>query len=1459
MLFCVVVLVGFIPAVQTFLASKITDHVHQKFSIDISIHKASLTFLGNIALKDVLVNDHRQDTLVFINQLEVNAFGISELVSRHSNISSLELNGLNVFIKTYEEDSVSNLHFLMDRFRKQDADKTAPFSLQADVVKISDGSFTLIDEHQSKKEQLFLDNIDLVVQDFLLKDKNIEAEIENLSLRSKALEISSFRSHLTFSDEKISIDEFDLETIHSRLKGDILIDRRADNDLSGALWKITLLESHIGLKDLHEFNSSFAKKGQIHFESDIEGSINDFSVTGIRLFNLDTHFEGSFVVKNLFNKQKPFLIQNTIDRFSFSEASMNQIIPKAFGTLLPSAFRYFGALEIVGDNVFTPESISSHIEIRSKAGEIKSNLLLRKFSNIDNALYEGEIHSKKFNLGELLNDDRFGNTDFNFSLEGQGLTIDLINSSLNGVIDKLNYRDYTYSNVLISGDIKNELFKGEIVSKDPNLDVHFNGLVDLSRIENYYDFKASFANVNLHNLGIVTDQSTSFSGDVVMQIQGNSQEDFIGDFSLKNALFKTTDKAFDFENLSIQSRNNNGVRVININSKDIVSGILIGEFKFSELSKLIENSVSKTFTKRKLHHASLGQYLSFNFNVNTKIANALYPDLLLDDNTYIKGKIDSDKDLFRLSLRIPSLEVKDTKIQRINLQIDNQNSLYNTYLEVEDIHSKFVKVQNVNLINTFVKDTLYFRTEFEDQASKTNTYQVNFYHTLDESNNSVLGFDFSEFNFRNKRWVLQSGNINSNKIIFEDNGKKIKTQPFRFFHLDEELFIESFAYSPEKQNLNVAFKNVQIQNILPDIPRLDLNGKLTGSFDLERIQGQYTANSSLQITPFSINDYPYQSATVEVFSERDLQRFGVLISVFDREEKVLNLDGFFDVTSSKIPLDLHLTLAKFPVAPFSDLGKNTLSNFKGYFSGDLNLGGSLSSMSMDGEVTMNQSGLSIPYLGVDYDFTNASRVKFRNQTIDFNGVELKDTFFGSKGTMTGTIDHKDFKDWTLDLTFNSERLSILHTQEAPDFLYYGDAFLSGSAHLYGPTKLLTLDVEGSTAKGTSISIPISDATKIDKVSYIKFVDKHITSESEINPISIDDVKGLTLNFDLDVTKDAEVEVVVDPETGSSLKGRGAGNILMEINTNGRFNMWGDFIAYEGVYNFKNLGIFEKEFVLNEGGTIVWDGDPLQAQLNMEAVYSVPGGANPALLSEDLNLNRKIPTLVTTTLTGNLLKFNTPVFSIDFPNTSGAIKSELDYRLSDQEKRQLQAVSLLVQGFFISDVSLSSVTSETFYNNVFQKASGVFDALFADEDGKVNVGFNYLKGDKNAAATLKTRDRLGLTLTTRISDRILLNGKFGVPVSGIEETVFVGDVEIEFLLSKDGNLRARIFNKENEFQYVGDELGFTQGGGLSYQVNFDSFKNLLQKIIQKKTSIPDTDFSSANTPYIRLIPKESSNK
>ena len=487
----------------------------------------------------------------------------------------------------------------------------------------------------------------------------------------------------------------------------------------------------------------------------------------------------------------------------------------------------------------------------------------------------------------------------------------------------------------------------------------------------------------------------------------------------------------------------------------------------------------------------------------------------------------------------------------------------------------------------------------------------------------------------------------------------------------------------------------------------------------------------------------------------------------------------------------------------------------------------------NGNLILNKSKFLIPYLNIEYLINNNSELILYNQNIEFTNILITHSESDSFSSLDGNINHTNYNDWNLDLVFESDRLFILNKDFDEDENFYGKAYIDGQISISGPTDQVSINIDALTMPGTYITIPRTNSNLIDDFSFIEFTDLNNSDLFTKNNL-LDDVKQLNnktldLNIDLEIDNNAQVDITIDQETGSYISGIGNGNLFMEIDSDGKFNIFGDYTTTEGEYNFKDLALIDKKFKLKDGGTIVWDGEPLGAQMDILATYEVPGGANPALLLDNPNFNKKIPTDVEIELTGNLTKPNSPDFEIYFPNTSSSVTSEINYKLNDPEVRQLQAISLLTQGIFINEVSVSI---EGITNNIYEKVSDVFSDLLGGSEGPLKVGINYLQGDKSDILDIKTEDRFGVTLSTEISEKILFNGKIGVPIGGIEETLIIGDVQIDFILNVDGSLKAKVFNRENEFRYIGDKLGYTQGVGLTYQVDFQTFRDLISKLLEK---------------------------
>jgi hypothetical protein len=326
-----------------------------------------------------------------------------------------------------------------------------------------------------------------------------------------------------------------------------------------------------------------------------------------------------------------------------------------------------------------------------------------------------------------------------------------------------------------------------------------------------------------------------------------------------------------------------------------------------------------------------------------------------------------------------------------------------------------------------------------------------------------------------------------------------------------------------------------------------------------------------------------------------------------------------------------------------------------------------------------------------------------------------------------------------------------------------------------------------------------------------------------------------------------------------MKGKGYGSLLFKINTLGKFNMWGDFQAYEGTYNFKYGGLIDKKFAVKKGGSIIWEGNPMKAQLNLEAVYKTT--ANPAVLLDNTSsFNKKVPVEVVIGLRGDLTSPE-PNFDIQFPSVSSVLKSEIQYKLDDKDIRQTQALYLLSTGSFMSTDGFSQ---GDFSGTLSETVSSLFGGIIKSENDKVNIDLNYISADKRLGQ--EADGQFVANITSQVNDRITINGKVGVPVGGINESAIVGDIEILYRVNEDGSMNLRLFNKENDINYIGQGVGYTQGVGISYEVDFDTFSELVNKIFKShkieralKNSSDDLQDSNLNPDYINFMNKKETEK
>ncbi|WP_310992115.1 translocation/assembly module TamB domain-containing protein [Aequorivita marina] len=1426
-----VIIVFSIPAVQTWAAKKATTELNETYGTDINIKRLGLNWKGEVDVREVYIADHHNDTLIYSQELQTNIVSFKQLIQGNLGFGNIELDNAKLYFKTYKGEETDNLSIFAKKF---DTGKpsTEPFSMIGNDITLTNSRVKIIDENLDDPNIFVLNQVNILANNLKIYGPEVSVEVKALSLiADRGFEIKDLQTNFLYTETNMSLAALKLKTAESNINGLIDLDYSKNgmaNFINEVVITADLKDSKIATNDLNGFYNEFGSNQLIELDAELQGTLNDFKANNINLQTGTTRIRGDYAFQNILALEKGYSITGTNHNIVTNYFDLRRFMPNVIGQVVPADLKALKNFNLRGNTSIKNDELNTESKLTSEIGQASLDLKIGNISNIENAYYRGNVIFKDFNLGKIVKTTSLGKMTGNLDFDGRGFEKENVNTEVSGNISSFSFEGYNYQNIAVSGNLKHPLFNGELSIDDPNLKLDFTGLIDASTETNNLDFRANVEFAELNRLNLMTRDSISvFTGNMVVDMEGKTIDDVVGTINFNQTFYQNERDYYYFDDFTITSSFQDSVRTIEINSPDIINGEISGKFLIEDIPNLFQNGVASIYANYIPREVTTNQYIDYEFVVYNKIVDVFIPQLKLGDNTRLNGSVSSDESKFELDFRSPEILLFNNYISELNVQMDNDNPLYNTYISADSIYTGFYNLKNLNVINKTLNDTMYVRSEFAGGPKKTDLFNLSLYHTINPSGKSVIGVKKSDITYKGNVWYLNENNNRLNKVSFDDNFNEVRVDSLVLSHNQELIQLAGVLRDSTYKDLKVRFKDVNVGNIAPEIDSLRLQGNMNGKLDFLQKNGAFYPNSAITIDKVIINEIPFGDLKFNVEGNKDLTKYKINTSLARNDVKSINAVGEIDVSPQHPKILLNVDLDQFNLQAFSPFGGDVITDIRGLATGNVRVSGNYKSPDILGRLTLENGGLQIPYLNTDFNIADNAQVLVTKNKLEIDRTDITDTKYKTEGVFFGNATHTNFGDWELDLNIEApNKLLVLDTPPEEDALYYGTAFISGRATIAGPIDELVIDVDATTEKGTAFKIPISDTESISDDSFVHFLspkekEARIKGETTVS----EEVKGLTLKFELDINKNAEVEVVVDQQNNSTLKGRGAGILLIEINTTGKFQMYGDFQVYEGQYDFRYGGIIQRNIEVVPGGNITWDGAPEKANLDLSAVYKTQ--ANPSVLLDNPATNTKIPVEVFVELDGVLAQ---PAlsFNIDFPRVSSTLKSELQYKLQNQEQMQNQALFLLASNSFVND---NYAGSNAFAGTLADRVSGLVNDLFTDQDGKFRVGLDYSVG--NRTPNQETADRFGVTLSTQINERILINGKVGVPVGGVNETAVAGDIEVQWLMNEDGSLRMKFFNRQADLQFIGEDQIFEQGTGISYSVDFNTFRELYQKLFGKK--------------------------
>ena len=1397
-----------------------------------------MDIFGETNIENLLIKDHHNDTIIYVKELRFLKTPFFELFDNKINPNKIDLVDLKIKVVKYLNETNNTLISLIERINKNNNN----FLFFSNLFTVKNGTFTFLDQNDKKKTPFVIKDFSFISDNLNFSKKSISFRIDSLSISSneKLLNIDYFKTDFNYKSNKIVLKDFEFENKFFNIeKGKLEINN--DNFSSQELLQTSIVNIDINKfkisPELFTFKGlDFNSKEYLDFALNGSGTINDFKLNKIDLKHPKIKFNAnSFISLDndlKFNKGELFINDIEIaDNLIYNTNNLSNIISSYLNDSIGAKFKLENNILGFDANLISENgriNVSSNIPINyfNRNNFIKD---LNFDTYFDNLRLSSLIDIKE---SIILN----GNIGFNISEKEKNDFV--LNWSSNNITIVSSNK---FPNISIDGYLsKNQVFNTLNIN-NKILELKSDFKFDFSKNIPEYSAAINLLNFDLNSLGYnLGGGKALISGVSLINLKGKSFNTLEGSVNLSSLNLINSINEINFNPIFINQKISLNKREFLIENNDFINAKIVGDFKNEEIIPLIKNTFLKAYEIEPLKNISDKQSLSFEINVYDKPLKAFYPKISFGSNIKLIGNLSSDNIASKIKIQFPIYTYDNFVFKDLLYELDLDDFNKKSTLKIEELNHKLYKINNFNLSSLSNDEGVLFESIFEGDEGN-DLYEIKFLKIDDDKNRQSIVIKKSNITYRKRFWNLES-NFEKKIIQFDNDLNEIIIDNLKLS--SENRFVNFSALFKNKliSELKLNIENLNLNEFIPIYPNFQLSGLTDLNLFYRNNLNKTTLNLNSEVKDLILNSTDLGVLNVSLSNNVNISdNYKINLSIIDdKRNKIIQSDG--NLYGDKInSFDIDFDINDLDISFLSKLSEKSINEIEGLASGNFKLIKINNKITHKGSLNLKNAKLSIPYLNVGYSINN-SMVNLNNNNLTFNEIVFSDSEKNKGGLLNGKIYHEGFKNWAVDFKINSKEMLVLNKSIEESDVFYGKGYFSGNITLNGLTRNVNIGVNGRTEKNTFIKIPWSETYEIQDDLILSFLDKNSNKNEEKFFDFDDNQRGVDIQLDLNVNNLAEIEIVLDKDSGSSLIGRGEGKLIMEADTDGKFNIWGDFTASEGLYNFKNIGLIDKKLVLSSGGSIVWDGNPLDAKMDFDAIYEVPGGANPAILLDNPSFNKKIPTEVKIHLEGKLLKPDDPVFEINFPNTSGTAESELNYRLTDPQIRQLQALSLLSQGIFINEVGVSM---QGITNNLYQKASDVFSNLLGADNEKLKIGVNYLQGDKSAILDVATEDRLGFTLSTKISERILLNGKIGVPVGGLEQTLIVGNVQMDFLLNDEGSLKAKVFSKENEFRYLGDELGYTQGLGISYDVDFNTFKSLIKKIKNKESNINIRKFDNNN--------------
>lgn len=1462
-----------IPSVQTYLATKAAGYLQDKIGTRVDIKGVDISFFDTVVLEGVYIEDQKKDTLLYAGKLFVQIRDFS-IGNGYFDLKKVTLLNARVGLRKYTDENGLNFQYIIDAFKSKDKKKstTKPVLLFCENISIvnNDFSYQIMGKAPPAwgfdAANIFAKGVSGDFTGLIMHGDTIDANIGKLFATEKSgLQLKSMNCQFRLSSHEMLFDKLAMQSNNSTINGRVQFGfnslRAFAYPFDSIRVNINLVNTNLQVGDIAYF-APMLRGADIKAALDghFTGTFRKLKGKGVTInYGKSTKFYGNLTVKGLPNAAETFIDADIKQLVTTPNDIATLRIPpydkKVYIDLPPEVYR-LGTVTFKGTYKGFFTDFVADGRFTTALGAATTDLQLWQVEGQKELAYSGSVKTENFKLGDLLPGQKLGIVTLNADVEGQGFDLKAVNTTLKGHITAFDYNDYRYQNVDFDGQLVNSKFTGGIDSHDPNMELAFDGTMSLDKKIPEYNFDVKVVRADLSALHFVDlDSTLVVTAKLSSNITGNTIETLNGDIVATDVTLDYGTTTYPVGTVTVYSDIKTYPKQLRLVS-DIADVNIIGKYEIATLPK----SVIRTINTFIPSYYMVGQGAKsdtiktqdFNFTADIKNTDALtaifLPDLKVTPGSKFHGDYKSTSDQLTLIGNVPMVEYSGVKMKEVDINSNTKGrTLYfnSTFERVEPIDSLYLDNVTVNMSTR--NDSIYTHVDFENTIEDTihNTGAIDAVARLYDKDKIRITLTKTEIDAFDYKWIInpdnlitiEGNNIDVNKLVFETGG-----QSFRAFG--------RLSNNPDDQ-LNILFAKFNMANANRFIPDniITLRGLISGSVSISNVFKEPFFRSNLKVNDMYVNDTEFGSGSIISEWDKSKKVINVHSLISKGTTKTLSIDGQYYLTKKTDNLDFDVVLNKIRLAAVNPYTKGTVTFLgTGTVTAGLKITGDFKKPHIGGDVSIVKANALIDYLNTTYSFTHD--FKLTENKIPIDDLLLSDND-GHTATLNGEVTHKQFDNWAYNVGIRANNFRCLNTTESQNSLYYGKAYVTGTIDINGNLKKTYINVDARTNAGTKFHIPLSSPNSASSSDFINFIDRDSTGKEIIVVKPKKPSMGIVLDMDLEVTPDAEVQIIFDKQVGDIITGSGSGDLHLNIDTKGEFVMNGLYTIERGKYLFTLKNLLNKELKVEKGGTIEWKRSPYDAKVDITALYDLKASVLPLLgaaVSDELAAyKRKIPIQCRLGMKGNLLAPELS-FTIATPTNDDRARNAIASVQSNQEELNKQFFSLLLLNTFLPPsqgglVASQGATAQAgLNNNGFELLSSQLNVFLSKISDDFDINVNYRPGENGQGPQAEIGGSVSVTDYITIDASVAYGGgntttnTTGAPASTTASNI-VSDFNMEVRASQDGRLKFKVFNRSNQNMYFTTDAPYTQGIGVAYRQEFNSFRDLI--LGKKKQEAPKT--------------------